>query len=125
MSLDIHLIGPEKEVKCECPNCSDIHTRTDRERYFDTNITHNLGKMASEAGIYYALWRPDEPYPHKAKDITTTIERGLELMKSDPDKFRAFSAENGWGTYEQFIPWIEEYLKALKEYPEADIEVSR
>jgi hypothetical protein len=26
---------------------------------YDGNITHNLGRMADMAGIYYALWRPD------------------------------------------------------------------
>ena len=29
-----------------------------REIMYNANITHNLGKMAEEAGIYEALWRP-------------------------------------------------------------------
>ena len=31
-----------------------------KTQVFSANITHNLGKMADEAGIYKALWRPDE-----------------------------------------------------------------
>ena len=27
-----------------------------RESLYSSNITHNLGKMANEAGIYEALW---------------------------------------------------------------------
>jgi hypothetical protein len=29
-----------------------------KEEMYSANITHNLGDMASEAGIYEALWRP-------------------------------------------------------------------
>ena len=29
-----------------------------RESLYSSNITHNLGKMANEDGIYEALWRP-------------------------------------------------------------------
>jgi len=32
---------------------------------------------------------------------------------------------NGWGLYEDFVPWIERYLAACEEYPEAIIRVSR
>ena len=30
------------------------------EGAYSANITHNLGKMAEEAGIYKHLWRPEE-----------------------------------------------------------------
>ena len=38
----------------------------------DFNITHNLGSMAAAAGIYKALWRPEELFEkpnHFAKII--------------------------------------------------------
>lgn len=126
MSLDVYLIeAEEKEVPCRCECCGNIHRSTAREELYSSNITHNLGKMAKEAGIYQALWRPDEPYPHKSKDIIEVVEKGLALMESDPYRFKNFDAANGWGTYDQFVPWIKDYLAALKQFPESDIKVSR
>jgi len=92
---------------------------------FSTNITHNLGKMASEAGIYYALWRPEEINVVFAKEIIPMLERGLCKLKAYPDKFKKFDAENGWGTYEHFIPFVEEIVKACREFPDAEIRTSK
>ncbi len=94
-------------------------------RVFDTNITHNLNKMADEAGIYYALWRPEEKGWKEGKDIIEVLEKGLKELKNRPEHYKKFDAENGWGTYEHFVPFVEEVLKACKEYPDAEIEVSR
>jgi hypothetical protein len=92
---------------------------------FDTNITHNLGDMADKAGIYYALWRPEEKGWKKAKDIISTLEKGLKSLKAKPKYYKKFSAKNGWGTYEQFVPFVEEVLNACRNYPDAKISVSR
>lgn len=35
------------------------------------------------------------------------------------------NSPNGWGTYKYFVPWLEKYLAACKEYPDAVVEVSR
>lgn len=45
-------------------------------------------------------------------------------MKKEPERFKKFGSPNGWGTYEHFLPWVESYLKACEEYPDATIEVS-
>lgn len=92
---------------------------------FDANITHNLSEMAEEAGIYEHLWRSEEIGAAQAKDISNAVEKGLSLMKNDPARFKKFDDPNGWGLYKHFIPWIEKYLVALKEHPNAYIEVSR
>ena len=92
---------------------------------FDRNITHNLNTMAAEAGIYDALWRPDEHGYNKAKQIVPVLKKGLKLLKSDPERFKKFNSPNGWGMYEHFIPFVEAVLAACVEYPDADIEVSR
>lgn len=89
------------------------------------NITHNLGKMADAAGIYQHLWRPEELGIILAKDLIEPLTEGLKKMKADPDHYKQFNASNGWGLYEHFIPWIEKYLEACKQYPEAEISVSR
>lgn len=108
MSLDVSLIIKENT-----------------EEVFSANITHNLNKMASEAGIYKACWRPEEMGATKAKDIVAILEKGLEDLKSRPEYFEKFNASNGWGLYEHFVPWVEKYLSACIEYPDAEINVSR
>ena len=92
---------------------------------YGCNITHNLVKKAKKAGLYYPLWRPEEVGFTCAKDIITPIEMGLEYLKSKPDYFNTFNDPNGWGMYFHFVPFVEEYLAALKKYPEAVIELSR
>ncbi|RKZ11043.1 hypothetical protein DRQ25_00860 [Candidatus Fermentibacteria bacterium] len=92
---------------------------------FDRNITHNLGKMAAQAGIYFALWRPKEKGWEKGKDIIETLEKGLKKLKAKPVFYKKFNAENGWGMYKYFVPFVEECLNACKEYPNAKIIVSR
>lgn len=92
---------------------------------FDANITHNLGGMAKEAGIYKHLWRPEELGITNAGDLVEPLTNGLALMRGDPIRFKAFDAENGWGIYEDFIPWIEKYLQACIDNPDGIIEVYR
>jgi len=107
MSLDIYL------------------SRVQETEVFDANITHNLNKMAKEAGIYQHLWRPDEIGITIAAQLIEPLTKGLALMKSDPKRFKKFNSPNGWGTYEDFVPWIECYIKACKEFPDATVSVSR
>lgn len=116
-----------------------------RESLYSSNITHNLGKMASEAGIYEALWRPyqlregynipegdyqaeykfEEENPVRGYEIIPVIEKGLEDMIARPAHYKTFDSPNGWGLYKHFVPFIEKYLQALKEYPESFVECSR
>jgi len=120
MSLDVYL----KRKKWVSYDGGKTHVEDDEEVYSD-NITHNLGTMANKAGLYYALWRPEEIGKTKAEDIIELLEKGLEDLKSRPEYFKQFNAANGWGVYEHFVPFVEEYLNACKEYPLSIIEVSR
>ena len=81
---------------------------------YDANITHNLGKMADEAGIYYALWRPYEIEKSKAKDIIELLEKGLADLKERPGYFEQFNSSNGWGMYENFVPLSKNIWKRAK-----------
>lgn len=111
MSLDVYLEDPTSTYNVE-------------ELYW-ANITHNLGEMASECGIYKALWRPEEINAVYAKDIIDIVEKGLIELKKRPEHYETFNSPNGWGMYEHFVPFVEEYLEALKEFPKAKIRVSR
>lgn len=92
---------------------------------FHANITHNLNTMAEEAGIYQHLWRPEEIGITKARQLIEPLTIGLALMKRDPERFIALNPPNGWGSYEDFVPWIWRYIDACCEYPDAEVSVSR
>lgn len=92
---------------------------------YSANITHNLGRMAREAGIYQHLWRPEEIDITTAAQLIEPLAAGLALLKSDPPRFKAFNAANGWGLYEHFVPFVEAYLDACRIYPNAIVSVSR
>lgn len=125
MSLDVYLEGKTSQVPCECTNCWNQHTREETEQLFWQNITHNLGQMAGEAGIYQACWRPEEIGITKAAQLIPLLEEGLAKLRADPAKYEAFNSSNGWGLYEHFVPWVAKYLNACKEYPDATVRVSR
>jgi hypothetical protein len=92
---------------------------------YDSNITHNLGEMAAACGVYYACWRPEEINCKKAKHILPMLKSGISLLKKYPDFYKQFDSPNGWGVYEHFLPWLEEYARACEDYPEANIGVNR
>lgn len=92
---------------------------------YSANITHNLTEMAEKAGIYKALWRPEELGITTAAKLIPIVEAGLKKLKANPDKFKKFNPSNGWGSYGNLVEFTEEYLKALKAFPDAEITVSR
>ena len=125
MSLDVYLQGPPKKVKCRCACCDNEHEREKREEYYSDNITHNLGGMAKEAGIYMHLWRPEEIGVTKAAQLIEPLKAGLAIMKADPKRFKKLNPSNKWGTYEGLVAFVHDYLQACEETPDADVEVSR
>jgi len=124
MSLDISLKVTGKH-ECTCEKCGNTHNTEKPQTVFDYNITHNLNNMADEAGIYYHLWRPEELNITKAGQLVENLKDGLKLLRSNPERFKKFQASNGWGTYEGLVLFVESYLEACEEYPDAIIWVSR
>jgi hypothetical protein len=140
MSLDVYLLR-ERQISYD----DGTEPTKETEILYDANITHNLNVMAEKAGIYEALWRPyqlkedynipegdnvgefnfEEENTVIAKEIIPVIEKGLKDLKERPEYFEQFNSPNGWGMYHNFVPWVERYLEALKEYPKAKVEVSR
>jgi hypothetical protein len=125
MSLDVYLSGPEYKYDCVCSRCGNMHEGTSNEEFYSANITHNLNKMAAEAGIYEALWRPEMLNIVYAKELIPLLEEGLGKLKKDPEYFEQFNSPNGWGLYKHFVPFVKEYLEACKRYPDALVHVSR
>lgn len=93
---------------------------------YDANITHNMGRMASECGpLYAALWRPDEQGWTHARDLIEPLRDGLAILQSDRDRLEAFNPENGWGNYDTLLRFTTGYLAACEQWPDAEVEVSR
>jgi hypothetical protein len=124
MSLDVELKGPAEVVACTCV-CGHEHQRTVEPTVFEYNITHNLNVMAEEAGIYKPLWRPEEVGITTAAQLVEPLRGGLALLRSDPERFRVHNPSNGWGNYEGLVRFVESYLHACEENPEARVEACR
>ncbi len=107
MSLDVYLDGE-----------SDVEI-------WSSNVTHNLRGMADAVGLYGIIWRPEENGITRASEMIEPLEKGIAKLKADPEKFGELNPNNGWGSYERFIPWLEEYLAACRNTPYAKVRASR
>jgi hypothetical protein len=89
----------------------------------DMNITHNLARMAKDAGIYDVVWN--------LKGITYAwqmekpLHDAIKLLRSDPARFKKHNPKNGWGSYDSFIKDLEALLKGCREAPDGTVGVSR
>lgn len=81
--------------------------------------------MAEEAGIYKALWRPEELGITKASQLIAPLGTGLDELLSNPEHFKAFNPTNGWGDYDGLVNFVKNYIKACVDYPDAQVEVCR
>lgn len=94
---------------------------------FSANITHNLGDMAAAAGIYNALWHPyelNDGSDPTADVLIPWLENGLKNLKENPDHYKKFNSPNGWGMYDNFVPFVEKVLDACKKHPKATVNTS-
>jgi hypothetical protein len=92
---------------------------------FAYNLTHNLGEMASAAGLYEALWRPEEIDAVYAKDVIRVLKVGLKALEERQESLEKLSPENGWGTYGDLLDCTIAYLEMCEKYPEAEIRACR
>lgn len=65
-----------EEVAAHWPDAVVAEQEYETDCVYSGNITHNLASMASEAGVYLALWRPGEML---APDIHAAIVAQQEL----------------------------------------------
>lgn len=93
-----------------------------KEYLVDMNITHNLTPMWKKAGIYDALYNSEH---REAKDVLPVLMDGLADMIANPKEYSKLNSPNGWGLYENAVPWLSELIIGFKNNPEGVIEVSR
>ena len=99
---------------------------------YSGNITHNLGAMAGAVvlsngmTLYQVLWRPDEQQGLKfARDIVDLLDEGWNILLADPEKYKQFNPENGWGSYDGLEKFVYNYRNACWDNPDAELRVSR
>jgi hypothetical protein len=114
MSLDVYLVSDK------CNFCG-----RDEHVVFEGNITHNLSEMAYAVGIRDQIWNPRCSGITIASLLIPWLDSGIEILKDEPDKYKKFNPENGWGSYDVFLKFLGKYLDACKKYPNAKVRVSR
>jgi hypothetical protein len=124
MSLDFNLYFDAEEDE-RCPTCGQLLPDNGVSIAYSGNITHNLARMAEEAGVYKLLWRPEEKGVWQARQLIGPLAKTIAKMKADPEKFKKRNPPSDWGNYDVLLSFMEEVLKAAKQYPDAKIGVSR
>jgi hypothetical protein len=104
-------------VDLGCSHCANA--------VFSANITHNLAPMAMAAGIYEALWRPEEIGATTASDLIEVLRAGLDRLESNPDEYRPHNPKNGWGSYQRLVEFVRAYLDACEAHPNARVRADR
>lgn len=123
MSLDVYLESNEFAER-QCEHCGSF-VRTIGDELYSANITHNLAAMAKEAGIYEALWRPEEIGVTQGGHLVALLRAGLNALEADPDHFKGLNPVNGWGSYDALVRFVRNYLEACEQHRTATVKVSR
>lgn len=94
----------------------------EKQTVLDKNITHNMTGLWRHVGVYDALYMSDGD---TAEKHYPALAVGVDHMLERPDECRGFDAPNGWGTYKDALPWLQEVCEAFRKYPKATIRVSK
>jgi hypothetical protein len=95
-------------------------TKPHRVVLYEANITHNLMNMADKSGLYKLLWRPEELGIKTGADLIHHLRDGIKRLESAPAYYSQFDSESGWGTYNQFLPFLRVLLVACVQHPKAE-----
>lgn len=108
MGLDIYFYDKdEKELEGEFP----------------LSITHNLNTLVKECGnlvdvdYYKIIWRPDEILEVENCQVRVIyvleyLPKIIEDLLRFEDTLSEYLPSNGWGTFEQLISFLCDYIKA-------------
>lgn len=90
------------------------------EVYEVGNHTSNTSRMWGHAGC----WLGDLD-GQRAGDWVDCLEAAVQNMRANPDTYRAMNPENGWGSYESALDYMQRVLDACRAYPDARVGVCR
>jgi orotate phosphoribosyltransferase len=97
---------------------------------YSTNLTDDLGKMAYQVNLsngktlYDIVWQPNLHGYETANDISSLLQEGYDILKSDKLRYKTFNPENGSGTFTGLCSFISDYRNACLQKPDATIYVT-
>lgn len=105
MSLDLYL----REETCK-------HCEREGDEFGSWNYTYNVGPM-------WRLVFPGEGLVEidgmTGAESLAKLDKAISAMEMDPATFAALNPENGWGSFETFLPWLKQLRSAAAENPTA------
>lgn len=141
MSLDVYInYKKPKPVKkrVPCGSTVSVGCYCNTEIRFNSNITHNMTKMAMNIPIdvtldgvsyvgtlYDFVWRPEENDACNTSKMKDILSAGISYMIQNRLDLLRYNPENGWGSYDGFLHWLINYKEACEDNPDCEIEVSR
>jgi hypothetical protein len=91
---------------------------------FQTSITANLLNMGKRTGHWEFIWEPGENNIWFAYQMRPFLESAITFCLENKEFLSTFNHKSGYGTYEEFLTILQEYLEACKRWPLARIYTS-
>ena len=87
----------------------DFVMRAPQDTYemFEGNQTYNLSTMFKRAGFH-----PNAFSGMDARTLRPIVDNAVRLMEDNPEYFKKYNPDNGWGSYEGAV----NFLKGLQGY---------
>jgi hypothetical protein len=104
----------------------ESNVKSPGRRVWQHHLTPCVKEMVIESGLQEVTWglyeRDGWGRPEK---LVPTLEKALNELKSHPDRFIPLQKDIGIAsTYKGLIGFVESYLQACRDYPEARIGIS-
>ena len=121
-----------KEFKQHFPDCDESQFQlyeTEDENLWEGNVTHNLTEMAEhiivgEYDFYRLLWHPnDNGFLAATKEYRELIYQGISYMLSHRKELEQYNPENGWGSYDSLLSFVQSYAEALSKLDADDYKI--
>lgn len=74
--------------------------------------TYNIGTMLRKS----MNWDFKQGEFYRVSEVLPNIERGLHELNFNPNPYKEYQAENGWGTIRSGIEALQSILDAIKEH---------
>ena len=106
-----HKPGCDESADCRCPGDGDL------------NVTYNLSEMLRQPGLFKNGHRDLMHAP--CSEAAGVADSALRRLQSDPEHFRQWNPENGWGDYEgavRFVTSLRDLCASWSHVPGARLE---
>lgn len=121
MSYDVYLMLPPESVECCCSKCGHTHMSLREQGVYSVNYTSNMSGAWDEAGAPIRDW-----HGRIASQVAPLLASAIRVIQADVTRFKRYEPSNGWGSVDTMLKgFLKPLLKAMKEYPDAIVKVSR